>query len=71
MKMIYKHIFFEEAEGLIRGKKWFHCKNNKTKALLGNVFYYSRWRKYVFCSEESSVYDVNCLKDVISFMEQL
>lgn len=66
--MKYKYINF----GLIQEKKktsvW-DCRNNKTKELLGIVFWYGPWRCYVFETSDDVVFNHKCLVDIAGFIK--
>lgn len=67
MKTKYKFIYFEQLESSL----WL-CKNNKSKATLGLVQWYSKWKQYVFSQySEDVIFSVDCLKNIIDFIEQL
>jgi hypothetical protein len=36
---------------------------------LGTVEWYSRWRKYVFSPEHSTIFDEDCLRSIAVFLE--
>ena len=71
MKTRYKHIHFEEGGGPKADHPLYHCKNNRTASILGVVFYFKPWKKYVFEGRTGCVFDVSCLTDIIDFMNQL
>lgn len=71
MKTKYKHIYFEKQEGVYNNKPWYLCRNNKSKAELGGVCFFSNWRKYVFEPEDDSIFDESCLFDIIHFLKQI
>ena len=66
-KLIYKFIRFEKAV-LYAG--WI-CYNKKSGVILGHVFYYPSWRKYVFSAKAGVVFDSTCLDDLKTFLDQL
>lgn len=71
MKTRYKHIHFKEfREPFIEGR-CFMIVNNKTEASLGTIYFYPQWKKYVFEGFEGCCFDVNCLNDIIDFINQL
>ena len=67
----YKHIHFTEEPTMITEDKstWF-CRNNKTKDVLGTVTWYAPWRRWVFEGEPDCLFDHNCLRDVIDFLQK-
>lgn len=74
-KTKYKYIHFVESENkelIYSGKKGWEIKNNKTKALLGYLFWYTQWKDWCFTQSESGViFNDGCLKDVVDFIKQL
>jgi len=38
---------------------------------LGRVYYYSKWRKYVFEPHESTFYDWKCLNEISDLIKEL
>lgn len=70
MKYRYQHISFEKRDSR-GGKAFYLCRNNKDDSVLGTVFYYPLWRKYVFEGGPGAVFGTSCLADVIDFMKQL
>lgn len=40
------------------------------KVLLGAIKWFSRWRKYCFFPEYSTVYEWKCLRDISDFIEE-
>jgi len=71
MKTKYKHIHFLRRGGLYASKRCYSCVNTKSGDSLGQVFYYPRWRLYVFAAMATAVFDKNCLRDIAHFLEQL
>ena len=69
MKKRYKHIHF--VVGSLSDHPSYHCKNNRDGSVLGVVFCYERWKKYVFEGRAGCVFDTSCLADIIDFMKQL
>ena len=39
--------------------------------ILGRVSWYSSWRQYAFSPSFSTIWNNNCLKEMINFLEQL
>ena len=70
MKTRYNHIHFVDQDVLSDVKTW-ECRNNKSGAVLGGVFFYRKWRKYCFVPETGSFFDETCLQDIIHFLGQL
>lgn len=60
----YKFIDFEHAP-----QGTYSIRNRKDSANLGTLFYYGLWRKFVLKSNDSVIWSVDCLRDVIDFIE--
>jgi hypothetical protein len=69
MKTKYRFIHFEEARTLY-GNGW-EVKNNRTNAVLGEITYYPEWDDYVFQASPKSIFNSECLKDIIDFISHL
>ena len=70
MKTEYKYIYFEVVEEKPKTKVW-GCYNKRTKNILAFVKWYPVWRQYCFFSEQQTVFNTSCLKDVAEFLDQL
>ena len=74
MKTRYKYIHFKEvlAGQHISGQKlqW-ACLNNQSKAILGMIEYYPRWKQYVIDFREICIFNNQCLNDISDFLTQL
>lgn len=44
---------------------------NKYDELLGFIYWRVGWRRYVFEPKENMIFDTNCLKDIIEYIQQL
>lgn len=71
MKTRYKHIHFENTSKLHRGHSLWLCLNNRTNEELGQVFYFTPWRKYCITFSENSAFDSSCCSDIADFLDQL
>ena len=73
MKTKYRHIHFNKLASLYdyEDKPCYNCKNSKQKSMLGQVFYYDQWNRYLFEGNAGCVFDTSCLADIIDFMKQL
>lgn len=71
MKTKYNHIHFVKQPTLFENHLAYSCRNNKSKCLLGQIYYYPPWRKFVFCPHGPVFFDKSCLRDIIDFLEQL
>jgi hypothetical protein len=67
--MKYKYITIQEIEPF-HNKPRYEIRNNKSEQRLGLIFYYPRWRQYVFTQFASEViFNKGCLTDIIDFIE--
>jgi len=71
MKTKYKYIYFEKSKGKFSIKPFYLCKNNKSKGLLGEVFYYEPWQQYVFGPTDDNIFSHDCLADIQDFLRQV
>ena len=69
MKTHYEYIHFEKVAETPKTSSWI-CRSNRSNDDLGMVKWYSPWRQYCF-SAGYSVYNIECLKDIIDFIQQL
>lgn len=68
----YKYISIAKAPQPFNGKPIFEIVNNKSKKILGSLFYYSDWKQYVFTqASEGIIFNNECLSNIISFMNEL
>ena len=65
-----KHLAFFRIEDNSRKTLVFDVYNDHGFCL-GQVRYFTRWRKYSFFPMESTVYDSGCLKEITAFIDQL
>jgi hypothetical protein len=52
-------------------KTFIYFVQNKTGAQLGNIMYYTQWRKYVFAPAFGIIFDANCLNEITSQLNKL
>ncbi len=66
-----KWIFFEKYEDTGKTQKY----NIKTKTnppiKIGVVKWFGRWKQYSFYPEPDTIFEKQCLKDIIAFIENL
>ena len=65
-----KHLIFTEVEGTAKKTKVLKVEN-KNKELLGFIYFKPQWRKFIFDTNDEIVYDNNCLRDIISVLDEL
>lgn len=72
MEKKYKFITIKRInDELFERQPVYRVFNKKSKEQLGIISYYKPWKKYVFSSKEFVVFDVDCLKCVIDFIEHI
>lgn len=55
----------------VRSGDEFIVRNKLYNLTLGRIYFFSKWRKFVFEPERDTFYDVSCLGDVVDFMNTL
>lgn len=61
---------FTETSDATAGKKTKTFSiQNYARTHLGYVKWHSPWRKYTFMPEDGTLYDPECLRDIITFLE--
>lgn len=63
-------LSFEE-QSQVGKTKVFHVFNKGNRSFLGAVQWHGAFRQYSYYSNGNIVYDVNCLKDITSFIQNL
>lgn len=55
------------------GKKMpmYEVRNKATSDVLGVIYFYPAWRKYVFESNAEVIYDAGCLTDITNLMQEI
>lgn len=66
----YKYIHFEKVADKTKPSVW-HCCNNQSGDIIGEVRWYNSRRKYCYFSTFQAVYSVGCLDDIKDFIGQL
>lgn len=65
----YISYYMYEKKGY---KTYFIQVSNKQFGdILGEIKWYSRWRRYVFYPLNDTLFDSECLKDIISYIDNL
>lgn len=68
------HIYFRNNGAWRDGKEYktnqydVHAKADNFK--LGEIKWFSRWRKYVFEPASQTAYEATCLRDISQFLEE-
>lgn len=66
-----KWIKFSLTEDTGKTKKYFVSTNDFESIKLGEVKWFGRWRQYAFFPEPDTVFEHQCMKDIVVFMEDL
>jgi hypothetical protein len=45
-------------------------KDGGLTARLGKIRWFGRWRKYVFCPVENTLYEETCMREISQFIEE-
>jgi hypothetical protein len=61
--MEFKHIVIKKEND-----SWL-VYNKHSKEMIGSIFYYKPWKKYVYEPQNDTVYDESCLADILQFMK--
>ena len=66
-----KYLVFDKYT--IPGRKTpvYEVKNKNSLESLGAIYFYPVWRKYVFESNPEIIYDINCLTDISTFIQEI
>ena len=64
MRTQYKFIEF------IQEMDWWVCRNKVAKVRLGLVYWYHKWKTYIFEPETGSEFSPDCLDDISDFCKQ-
>lgn len=66
-----KWIWFIEAGKSESGKthRW-NVITQDGSIPLGQVRWYSPWRKYAFFPEDATLFEIQCLRDIATFLEE-
>lgn len=74
MKREYKYITIEPRtdELTYDGKTAYQIVENKTKNILGILYWYKPWKEYVFTQwAERIIFNDGCLTDIVDFLKLL
>jgi hypothetical protein len=69
-----KWIIFSLKEDTGKTKKYFVFTKDEFPSVslkLGEIKWFGRWRQYAFFPEPETVFEHQCLKDIVAFMEGL
>ena len=45
--------------------------SKRTKLKIGEISFFDEWNKFVFEPEPNTIYDANCLKDLIEWLNDI
>ena len=67
----YKYITIK-PDGEFNGKTQYKIENNKSKSILGILFFYKDWKQYVFTQyEQNIIFNDSCLMSIMDFLNSL
>lgn len=66
-----KFVRFELTDTRADGTSVFNIYNNITGEHLGMIDWYDNWRKYCFLPNDNTLWEVECLKEVIDYIKEL
>lgn len=67
----YLYITIERMDNLVHKRPVFVVTTNKTRDVLGQIFYLPRWRQYGFEPISGSIFSRGCLQDISAFMDTI
>lgn len=65
-----KYLIFELIHDSGKTTSW-RIIANQSSDLLGFIRWYGPWRRYVFYPNSDTLFDLSCLRDIASKIEQL
>lgn len=66
-----KWLEFKELPNEGRKTKVFGIRNKRTDFQLGHILWHTGFRKYAFYPTSNTVFDPQCLEDIIDFIKKL
>jgi len=66
-----KYLRFDEIPNPGKKTQIFTVRHTDNLTLLGEIKWWGAWRKYCFFPAPDCLYDRNCLRDVIDYIDQL
>ena len=66
-----RYLWFREIPKPARKTRYVEVVSLSQSLLLGTILWYGTWRQYVFEPEPETVWNVDCLKDVRTVIEEL
>jgi hypothetical protein len=70
MKTEYRYIHFECVGETAKTSRWY-IYNNRSHSYLGEIKWYGCWRCYCFYPASDTIFNDNCMRDIIDFINQL
>jgi hypothetical protein len=64
-------LIFHHEKKSASGKTDIYSVKNLSGQMLGGIFWYSQWRKYIFHSRDGISFDSKCLSEIVNFLNQL
>jgi hypothetical protein len=67
-----KYLEFDKIESdSVKKFKEYLIHNKKSGECLGQIYYYSRWKQYIFEPKGNTIYSSDCLLDIATFIKEL
>jgi hypothetical protein len=65
-----EYVYFEFARAKPRTKVYY-VKSKSDDKILGEIYWWSPWRQYIFDPWSSTIYSRGCMKQIIEFIQKL
>ena len=66
-----EYFFIIKEDNPNRKTPIYHINENNTRDEIGEIKWYSAWRKYCFFPEYKTVWDNKCILQVMNFMNEI
>jgi hypothetical protein len=66
-----RFIKIKDIESKFDGKPRYEVINKRGDYVLGDIYYFSGWRQYIFAPYEDSEYNSECLSTIVSWLNEL
>ena len=63
-------IYADREHRAANGPKRFRVQNKHDFSFLGDIRWYSKWRKYAFYPRADTLFEHECLRDIAAFCEE-
>lgn len=66
-----EYLYFKEDDQYEGKTKRFIIVSKKHFNILGEIKWYGAWRQYTFIPEDNTIWNIQCMKDIILFIDNL